>query len=62
MKKTKSAIALGLCMTILGGTILGVVAAGDLCYLVLQAISANKGIYIGVEWSGIIPSYTQGLW
>lgn len=44
------------------GTILGVVAAGDLCYLVLQAISANKGIYIGVEWNGIIPSYTQGLW
>lgn len=44
------------------GAILGVVAAGDLCYLVLQAISANKGIYIGVEWNGIVPSYTQGLW
>lgn len=44
------------------GAILGVVAAGDLCYLVLQAISANKGIYIGVEWNGVVPSYVQGLW
>ena len=46
---------------VLGG-ILGVVSAVDLCVLVSRAILQNKGIYIGIEWNGPIPHYTQGLW
>lgn len=47
--------------TVIGG-ILGYVVSADLCYLVIQAGALQKGIYIGVDWNGPFPVYTQGLW
>ncbi|XBX04681.1 hypothetical protein QMP26_30135 [Enterocloster clostridioformis] len=44
------------------GAIVGYVVSADLCYLVLQAGALGKGIYIGLDWNGPFPSYTQGLW
>lgn len=44
------------------GLIVGVVGAADLCYLVIQSQIRGQGIYIGIEWNGIFPNYTQGYW
>ncbi len=42
--------------------IVGYVVSADLCYLVLQAAVNQQGIYIGLDWNGIFPNYTQGTW
>lgn len=42
--------------------IVGYVVSADLCYLVLQATVNQQGIYIGLDWNGIFPNYTQGTW
>lgn len=42
--------------------IVGYVVSADLCYLILQAAVNQQGIYIGLDWNGIFPNYTQGTW
>lgn len=44
------------------GAIIGYVVSADLCYLVIQAGLNQQGIYIGIDWNGIFPNYTQGTW
>lgn len=33
-----------------------------LCYLVVQANQLRKGVYIGMQWNGPFPNYTDSLW
>lgn len=44
------------------GAIAGYVVSADLMYLVLQAGINRQGIYIGLDWNGAFPNYTQGTW
>lgn len=44
------------------GAIVGYVVSADLCYLVIQAGIKHQGIYIGLDWNGVFPNYTQGTW
>ncbi|MCA1031172.1 hypothetical protein LCL95_09070 [Bacillus timonensis] len=43
-------------------TIIGTATLVNLCYLILQAEIRKQGIYIGVNWNGPFPNYTQGTW
>lgn len=42
--------------------IIGFVSGADLMYLVIRAVALKKGIYIGLDWDGPFPVYTQGTW
>ncbi|WP_234124660.1 hypothetical protein [Clostridium hydrogenum] len=49
------------------GTVIGVVldvlgasALARLCYLIIQAEVNDQGIYIGINWNGGFPNYTDG--
>lgn len=42
--------------------IVGYVSGADFMYLVLRASAMEKGIYIGIDWDGNFPVYTQGTW
>lgn len=43
-------------------SIIGAASLLNLTYLVIQAGTQGKGIYIGVTWNGVFPNYTQGTW
>ena len=43
-------------------SVLGAASLSRLCYLVIQANTLGKGVYIGVTWNGPFPNYTDGLW
>lgn len=65
-------IALDAVMTMIGGPagtvlsvildIVGAASITNLCYLILQSAYTGKGVYIGIDWNGPFPNYTQGLW
>lgn len=44
------------------GIIIGSISGADLMYLVIRAVALKKGIYIGLDWDGPFPVYTQGTW
>ena len=39
--------------------IVGYISGADFMYLVLRASAMEKGIYIGIDWDGNFPVYTQ---
>ncbi|GEM_PF-2954214 len=44
-------------------TIIGIGTLTNLCYLIIQAkVNKKNGIYIGLNWDGWFPNYTQGTW
>lgn len=43
-------------------TIIGTTTLINLSYLILQAEIRKQGIYIGINWNGPFPNYTQGTW
>lgn len=42
--------------------IVGIASITNLCYLIIQSAYYGKGIYIGIDWNGPFPNYTQGMW
>lgn len=42
--------------------IVGAASMTNLCYLVIQATYLNEGVYVGIQWNGPFPNYTEGLW
>ncbi|ANY66499.1 hypothetical protein BBD42_08535 [Paenibacillus sp. BIHB 4019] len=44
-------------------TLIGIGTLTNLCYLIIQAKVNNKnGVYIGLNWDGFFPNYSQGTW
>jgi hypothetical protein len=42
--------------------VIGAASMANLCYLIVQAEYNGEGVYIGIDWNGPFPNYTQGLW
>ncbi len=42
--------------------IVGAASLVNLCYLVIQSTYYNEGVFIGIQWNGAFPNYTQGVW
>ena len=44
-------------------TLIGIGTLTNLCYLIIQAkVNKRNGVYIGLNWDGIFPNYSQGTW
>jgi hypothetical protein len=66
------AVALAGVGTLMGGpvglfistalVIIGLGTLTNLCYLIIQAVTLNQGVYIGINWNGPFPNYSQGTW
>lgn len=62
---TAALTALGSVYPVVGniiGAIIGVIGAGTICYVVLQAVANKQGIYIGIDWNGAFPNPAFGYW
>ncbi|WP_155973131.1 hypothetical protein [Paenibacillus sp. Leaf72] len=43
--------------------IIGIGTLTNLCYLIIQAkVNKKNGVYIGLNWDGFFPNYSQGTW